>query len=1823
VEFRLVAYDRLGARRGILPVPLEFTPVHTLNELPTISLHYPRWAVGSSYLDNDPEIAFEYCNDGITWVEPRNSRFRLQKVDLDWLDTTATTRYDFIGIGEALRGVPVFDAYGLPLNDEGKVQFPLTNAGQVLNIIWVNARDQRGMLQGYTNNFSQTHDSNGTAYGHQFTTSYDKKTAMSTILDTLVAQGLVDYWWQGRQMNLVKAEAPASFTDHINDGVRFVGSGGSTGVDSAPEQVTHGGLATHVIVHGEDGLRWVFPTNISLPEGRREVVLEYAGVDDQATAQLLAGPHIVRAQNALKNTTRQFHLKADTTILPYKDFKVGDWVPVQRAGGMERMRIQSISITVNEHGAQGYVTLGDKTDELLAKMYKRIQALSGGVKNEGAGTPPTPSSRRPRAATGLVVGNEPYIDIDGNVKSIVTASWAHDGKDVNGDMVDIQEYWFFYRIPGQTNWTLITKTAANSLSWGPLPTYRNGAPATYEFTVEAHSTKGAYSAIASPVTDTMIPDSVPPPIPTNPMPSVWMRTVSLYWDGLGQPNGIGMPKDFDRLKIWESNSSDGAGAVNIANLPHHGQIVIGVRNAGQTYFYAFSTIDKTGNESAKSGWVSVTPASIISNPDIDAIVDELNADIGQNTEDIVAAQGDATQALQDAEAAGQAAIDAAALAAGKSDVVYSPEPPEPSSNTLWIDTDDGNTPYVWSGVLGREPRTNLARNADLAKTDGTLTMDTNLCTTPRGVVAAAFYSSAGAQAITGNVNISSIPIPHDSMTDVLTAHRFTWNPGASNPGIKFGNGIVGQTLYISAWIRVETLGGATGMGLAEASVQAGPTIANTANTWQFVTWTRTTTSTNTLGFRVSVPGASAGSILITGIRISTKPGLFFDGESPDTDDYGNHWTGTAHNSTSVRQAPIVKGSYLNPGTGGAGMAFQSKDAPQGSAFSLKSIQTTANTSGGNWAAVQYTGASPGLAGDIVSAKVRVKFNKPRRVKVLLRPVAADNVTMVHVADTANQFVDVPANEWTWVSVGPVTASADYAWLRIAPLINYGTPNEILAVDDTMQMAQIIIEKKAAVTQPFFTGDHVGATWAGPAHDSWSLYSGPAWIETTDTGIQTAQATADQAITNAALAKDAADAAALAAIAAQSTADGLTTVSAAVPTGADLVGKPVGAMWTQVVAGKVVGAWYKAVADATAWTAMPFDPVMIPQINIGTGTFGDLEGIRMKAKSIGVDKLLVTDQTSYIENGDFETGDMSGWTGVGFTAVTTTPQEGTYCATAVGTGKYMTNKFPVYMSNMVAGKEDEVRVKIWAKTDVAGKIMTVRLVNGVTGSLSSNSVDLALSTAWAEYSVNLKASATGLLKLRIMTHASNAATDNIWVDNVRMYKRYNGEFFVDGSVTALTIAAREVKADHLESDLVLTSEVIAGNPAATHARMNSTGFHVFATDPVTPSNPPREVVRMGVNGSNDYFGVVKPDGNLGATIDENGQGTFDRINIGNGGMRYKGQELETIFNDRPEGIIVWDQWDGSVLPAVANAQERGLFELAFIPNPNRMYKICMSPLMFQATNNVATDAALRLRYTGDGSQPTTLSTPLAEVYHPILTAGGWRQSFQISGRLLRAANGPYVRLLFTIAAAAGQGLFPVANQSVTAWVEDIGPDIPVSGKLSAQTSGGAGGSTPVKVTRTETFASTSSTNYDGAGNVYSNGGNTYMYQGLSPAGYGSLKSLARFNPGNQWWDGRLAGATINNMRLYFYFRHWYNNAGGTAYVGVHSHAADLPSTFSHSGQIMYQPGWPKPGGYWLDIPSTYWANIANATYKGFSLFGDGTYNTYGYADRPTLEITYTK
>lgn len=629
MQTRFVAYDRLGDWRGVLPHPLEATPVIQVNDLGTLNLHYDRVSLKHHLLDNDPEVALEYHTGGVdgTWVEVPNARYRFLGQDFDHLEEIPTRTYEFIGLGEAIRGIKIYAAYGNTVNDEGEVQFKSASAGSILKTIWDNAVS-RGW-KGYSYNFTSSLDSDNKAWDKYVNVTFSIDTSLSSVLDYLVAQGLCDFRWVGRRLEVYNPDGAMAVDLTLGSNpISLVGTGGSSGVDSAPEQTDSSELATHVIVLGEGGNRWVFPTGLVLPDGRKEITLSYSGVDDEGTALILAEPTITKARNIKVNTTRQFHLTSSTKVIPFVSYNLGNWVTVQRGTELERMRIITISLIVNSNGTQGFVSLGDRIDDILSRMYEKIQRLNGGVNAVGTTTPTPVVHFAPKAPTSLIVSSSSYVDGQGRSQGQVAFSFAPSGLDVKGNPISIARYAVSYQPTGHLGWTSLMDVIPPSTgdTYSPLALYNNaGAFQTYTFRVIAYSTAGLISEPSDTRSVTMAPDTAAPPKPTLPSVTFLLGVAYAKWDGLGlSPTNvpINMPADFHHVNVYMGTTPV------VANMTKVGQMSVPMAwpfedfVLGTTIYFSISAVDHTGNESQKTAAVSVSTGASI---DIDKIFDRIDA----------------------------------------------------------------------------------------------------------------------------------------------------------------------------------------------------------------------------------------------------------------------------------------------------------------------------------------------------------------------------------------------------------------------------------------------------------------------------------------------------------------------------------------------------------------------------------------------------------------------------------------------------------------------------------------------------------------------------------------------------------------------------------------------------------------------------------------------------------------------------------------------------------------------------------------------------------------------------------------------------------------------------------------------------------------------------------------------------------------------------------------------------------------------------------------------------------------------------------------------
>lgn len=762
-------------------------------------------------------------------------------------------------------------------------------------------------------------------------------------------------------------------------------------------------------------------------------------------------------------------------------------------------------------------------------------------------------------------------------------------------------------------------------------------------------------------------------------------------------------------------------------------------------------------------------------------------------------------------------------------------------------------------------------------------------------------------------------------------------------------------------------------------------------------------------------------------------------------------------------------------------------------------------------------------------------------------------------------------------------------------------------------------------------------------------TGTTWVAVTDKAATDAAAAAAAAAGAAAAAQSTANAAQTAAGSAQTTATSALTMAGtkgkvfydtAAPSG---TGTAAGDLWRQIDASKnVTGEWYWT---GSAWQASLITTSAISNLDVGKLTAGaavidtlvsqkiaaaagqflelDVGQLRVTGSStmaeaviaklwtdvvmsrkITTQMLAVGSFDNLIAEPDFANEGVGWQLSAGKTIVAGAGRLSGAALRLVKSGAGATSIYAVPVETPIEGG-NAYRLVAWVKPSVSAPAGSLTVgartktgagVNAYPAGRGVNTTAVAAGQ-WARITgaITTAGTAVSVAFFLEMTGAYPAGATADW-DMVSVTRMNAGELTVDGTVTAR----------QLETELVLATKIVAGDPAATHAEMSPLGFKVFASP--AGGGTPTEVVRLGVAATDDYFAITKGDGTLVASISQDGVVVGDQINATNA-LWYKGDELQTILDRYPRGIIAAGYRATS---STVNASFGNLIPYLRIEAPlvaGRVYKVWTSGVKIGL--DAGTRASVGIKYANNKgianlSSPalteTVTSTDLEAPIVQELFAVGTDQSVSF--------------MLYLQVLNSGQAGFRGSGGVPTRLVvEDVGP-------MTSQLNNGVhmnGTVTPPPAVNTykKQYGSIGSMNYLGSNAQYQFDTGR-MYQGLSPAGMGNLKSIS-IHPS---MTADLSGATINYVRVYFNFGHWYYNAGGTARIGLHGHAG-IPGSFSGSGIAATSYNWPRPGARWVDLPSSVFAGFKSGAYKGIYLEGDGTYETYGIADRPTIEIGYTK
>lgn len=772
------------------------------------------------------------------------------------------------------------------------------------------------------------------------------------------------------------------------------------------------------------------------------------------------------------------------------------------------------------------------------------------------------------------------------------------------------------------------------------------------------------------------------------------------------------------------------------------------------------------------------------------------------------------------------------------------------------------------------------------------------------------------------------------------------------------------------------------------------------------------------------------------------------------------------------------------------------------------------------------------------------------------------------------------------------------------------------------------------------------------------WNGSAWVAVTDK----AATDAATAAANAASAASAADAKAVAAQTAagnaQTTANNALTMAGskgkvfydtAAPSG---TGTAAGDLWRRIDASKnVIGEWYWT---GSAWQSSQITTDAISNLDVGKLTAGSAAILTVTAQKIAastaafqtvdvknlfattgtldtavINKLwtdvvnsrkitsnmiAVGDFTNLIDDGEFETVTNTPWTLSDDGVIQPDSGRGNTNALRCTNSSLRTTGVVATQTGrrLKAGDKFFATARIYrgATPTADTQIRMVANYKTITGAANGSATLLFVPAGgaggWQLYSSAEMTVPASTESVDIQLCIDPSFTASVVWDAITLTKKVSSVVLEDGAVTA----------EKLESQLVLASEVIAGDPAGNHAKLDQNGFRVMA--PPADGAAPAEVIRLGTE-TDDYFGVVGADGNLTASITGEGGITAKTLDISDV-LTLSGDDLGSRIDYMPQPLVAWGQVpiDTTTMTVSGSGGVIGLFEIGWDSNQPagrdaRMYLFNLNNVLIRST--AVGQIGLRLHLTTDGTAPTVNSPVIQYSYGYVGVANGYA-SFNIN-RIIGSNNGDYLRVLVSLWNGT-TGTASVLKDGNQAYLYTTVTDLGQTRTPNAVASTGGGSSAPAPVTTTKEWKTTGTKSYTGSGAFY-NYNTGYMYSGLSPAGYGDLRSVAVFPS----LTSTLSGATINDIWIYVYYDFWYYGSGGTAAISLHGYSS-LPASSPSLSYSMSSSGWPRAAGRWVRLPDSTYAGFKSGTWKGFGLGGHGGgYTEYGYAHDARIKIRYTK
>lgn len=438
--------------------------------------------------------------------------------------------------------------------------------------------------------------------------------------------------------------------------------------------------------------------------------------------------------------------------------------------------------------------------------------------------------------------------------------------------------------------------------------------------------------------------------------------------------------------------------------------------------------------------------------------------------------------------------------------------------------------------------------------------------------------------------------------------------------------------------------------------------------------------------------------------------------------------------------------------------------------------------------------------------------------------------------------------------------------------------------------------------------------------------------------------------------------------------------------------------------------------------------------------------------------------------------------------------------------------------------------------------------------------------------------------------------------------------VFAKVTTQMLQAGQAKitGELLADTIRLSTRIVAGDPSGDAAIMDHTGLHVVKT----VGGQPTEVVTLGTAGS-DFLSITGTDGLAKATITGDGEVTTQSLSVADR-LTWRGTDLADTLAALPRGVIAWgDCWSWGANGAHIVRSVDSMYEIVVDLEAGRLYQVATMLTWYAQKQNAMLEARLQCAPVGNGATDNfEFRVRLAsENRNQLQTSHAVFQPFTVS------TSGTY-RFLFLAASAYGSEGVVLTKEDASlptpyVLVNDLGlaPEKTVQPNHTVS----LGVTKPAEQPKPkQNYVKTYRSNWWRA---YSNGSPDSSWPDNMPQGsYGSWTYNSLIGFPNM--TGDLAGATITNMRVYAYAKHWYGQTG-VASIGSHGFQS-APGSYSGGGNRWYESsGWGRGDGRWIQIPRDQWNSWKGGYFRGISFETKGS-ASYGYWSHDlTIEVSYTK